>query len=165
MPPVDALQQIVQSQRHPHKKNLRDELGRDAKAKESLGRSDVCLLYTSIYFLTRHIDEPYYEPPTTDIYSVPAAGGAAEKLATIPMGIGDLTLSPDGSKFAFHGSVTQPVRSYSQPDLWVMDVTPNAQPKNLTADYDFDMGSSVFGDNAAPRGGSGRGLYWSPDGR
>jgi dipeptidyl aminopeptidase/acylaminoacyl peptidase len=118
-----------------------------------------------IYFLTRHIDEPYYEPPTTDIYSVPAAGGAAEKLATIPMGIGDLTLSPDGGKFAFHGSVTQPVRSYSQPDLWVMDVTPNAQPKNLTADYDFDMGSSVFGDNAAPRGGSGRGLYWSPDGR
>ena len=118
-----------------------------------------------IYFLTRHIDEPYYEPPTTDIYSVPAAGGTAEKLATIPMGVGDLTLSPDGSKFAFHGSVTQPVRSYSQPDLWVMDVTPNAQPKNLTADYDFDISSSVGGDNAAPRGGSGRGLFWSPDGR
>jgi dipeptidyl aminopeptidase/acylaminoacyl peptidase len=118
-----------------------------------------------IYFLTRHIDEPYYEQPTTDIYSVPAAGGAAEKLATIPMGVSDLTLSPDGSKFAFHGSVTQPVRSYSQPDLWVMDVTPNAQPKNLTADYDFDIGGSVGGDNAAPRGGSGRGLFWSPDGR
>jgi dipeptidyl aminopeptidase/acylaminoacyl peptidase len=118
-----------------------------------------------IYFLTRHIDEPYYEQPTTDIYSVPSAGGAAEKLATIPMGVGDLTLSPDGSKFAFHGSVTQPVRSYSQPDLWVMDVTPNAQPKNLTADYDFDIGGSVGGDNAAPRGGSGRGLFWSPDGR
>ncbi|MGB8521327.1 MAG: S9 family peptidase, partial [Candidatus Acidiferrales bacterium] len=118
-----------------------------------------------IYFLTQRVDEPYYAEPTTDIYFVPAAGGAAEKLATIPMGIGDLTLSPDGSKFAFHGSVTQPVRSYSQPDLWVMDATPNAQPKNLTADYDFDMGSSVFGDNAAPRGGGGRGLYWSPDGR
>ena len=118
-----------------------------------------------IYFLTRRIDEPYYEQPTTDIYSVPAAGGAAEKLATIPMGVGDLTLSPDGSKFAFHGSVTQPIRSYSQPDLWVMDATPNAQPKNLTADYDFDISSSVGGDNAAPRGGSGRGLFWSPDGR
>jgi dipeptidyl aminopeptidase/acylaminoacyl peptidase len=118
-----------------------------------------------IYFLTQHIDEPYYEQPTTDIYSVPTAGGAAEKLATIPMGVGDLTLSPDGSKFAFHGSVTQPVRSYSQPDLWVMDAAPNAQPKNLTADYDFDIGGSVGGDNAAPRGGSGRGLFWSPDGR
>ncbi len=69
------------------------------------------------------------------------------------MGIGDFVLSPDGRKFAFHGSVTQPVRSYSQPDLWVMDATANAQPTNLTADYDFDMGNSVFGDNAAPRGG------------
>jgi dipeptidyl aminopeptidase/acylaminoacyl peptidase len=118
-----------------------------------------------IYFLTEHIDEPYYELPTTAIYSVPSAGGNIEKLATVPMGIYDLVLSPDGGKFAFHGSVTQPVRSYSQPDLWVIDATPNGQPKNLTADYDFDMGSSVGGDNAAPRGGNGRTLYWSPDGR
>jgi dipeptidyl aminopeptidase/acylaminoacyl peptidase len=117
-----------------------------------------------IYFLTERIDEPYYELPTTDIYSVPSAGGILEKLATVPMGIYDLVLSPDGGKFAFHGSVTQPVRSYSQPDLWVMDAAPNAQPKNLTADYDSDMGSSVGGDNAAPRGGHGHALYWSPDG-
>jgi dipeptidyl aminopeptidase/acylaminoacyl peptidase len=118
-----------------------------------------------IYFLTKRIDEPYYDLPTTDIYSVPSGGGSLEKLATVPMGIYDLVLSPDGRKFAFHGSVTQPVRSYSQPDLWVMDAATNAQPKNLTADYDYDMGSSVFGDNAAPRGGNGRTLYWSPDGR
>jgi dipeptidyl aminopeptidase/acylaminoacyl peptidase len=118
-----------------------------------------------IYFLTQRIDEPYYELPTTDIYSVPLAGGSLEKLATIPMDIGDLALSPDGRKLAFHGSVAQPVRSYSQPDVWVMDVTPNSHPKNLTADYDFDMGDSVFGDNAPPRGGNGRPPYWSPDGR
>jgi dipeptidyl aminopeptidase/acylaminoacyl peptidase len=117
-----------------------------------------------IYFLTRRIDESYYELPTTDIYSVPSAGGNIEKLTTIPMGIYDLVLSPDDKKFAFHGSVTQPVRSYSQPDLWVMDATPVGQPKNLTAGYDFDMGSSVGGDNAAPRGGNGRTIHWSPDG-
>jgi dipeptidyl aminopeptidase/acylaminoacyl peptidase len=46
-----------------------------------------------------------------------------------------------------------------------MDLAPNAQPRNLTASYDFDMGSSVFGDNAAPRGGNGATLHWSPDGR
>jgi dipeptidyl aminopeptidase/acylaminoacyl peptidase len=118
-----------------------------------------------IYFLTRHVDEPYYEPPATDIYSVPAAGGSSEKVASVPMYIGDLTLSPDGRQFAFHGSVSQPVRSYSQPDLWVMDAVPNAKPKNLTVDYDFDMGGSVGGDNAAPRGGNGSTLHWSPDGR
>jgi len=122
-----------------------------------------------IYFLTSRIDEPYYETPSTDIYSIASLpkmpGGTPEKLATVPMGIGDLALSPDGRRIAFHGSVTQPVRSYSQPDLWVMDLVPNSQPRNLTASYDFDMGSSVFGDNAAPRGGNGATLHWSPDGR
>ena len=91
-----------------------------------------------IYFTTRRIDEPYYELPSTDIYSMPAAGGTPEKLTTVPTYVGDLALSPDGKQFAFHGSVTQPVRSYSQPDLWVVDVAPDAKPKNLTVDYDFD---------------------------
>ena len=118
-----------------------------------------------IYFLTRRIDEPYYELPSTDIYSVASAGGNPEKFATIPMTIGDLVLSPDGRQLAFHGAVAQPVRSYSQPDLWVMELAPDAKPQNLTADYDSDMGNSVSGDNSAPRGGRGRTLYWSPDGR
>jgi len=122
-----------------------------------------------IYFLTSRIDEPYYETASTDIYSVASSpkmpGGTPEKVASVPMGIGDLALSPDGRRIAFHGSVTQPVRSYSQPDLWIMDLAPNAQPRNLTASYDFDMGSSVFGDNAAPRGGTGATLHWSADGR
>jgi dipeptidyl aminopeptidase/acylaminoacyl peptidase len=120
---------------------------------------------TRIFFLTRRVDEPYYDLPATDIYSVAAAGGDAEKLASVPMFIGDMTLSPDGRQFAFHGSVSKPVRSYSQPDLWVMEAVADARPKNLTADYDFDMGGLVGGDNTAPRGGNGRTLHWSPDGR
>jgi len=118
-----------------------------------------------IYFITQRIDEPYYELPTTDIYSVPSSGGQVEKLTTVPMDIGQVALSPDGRQMAFHGSVTHPVRSYSQPDLWVMDVASGASPRNLTANYDFDMGDSVFGDNAAPRGGNGRTLHWSADGK
>jgi len=118
-----------------------------------------------IYFLTERIDEPYYDPPRTDVYSVPSAGGDSEKLTTVPMEISELVLSPDGRKFAFHGEIAQPVRSYSQPDLWVMDVAPDATPHNLTAEYDFDMGSVVGGDNAAPRGGRGLGLFFSPDAR
>lgn len=117
-----------------------------------------------LYFLTQHLEEPYYELPSTDIYTIPAAGGIAEKLAAISMRIKDLCLSPDGRQFAFHGSITQPIRSYSQPDLWVMNAASNAPPRNLTANYDFDMGSGVGGDNTAPRGGSGLSLHWSPDG-
>ncbi len=37
-----------------------------------------------IYFLTRRVDEPYYELPATDIYSVSSAGGSAEKLRHRP---------------------------------------------------------------------------------
>src|SRR6266403_2203911 len=90
-----------------------------------------------IYFLTSRIDEPYYETPSADVYSISSLpkmpGGTPEKLATVSMGIGDLALSPDGRQIAFHGSVTQPVRSYSQPDLWLTSLAPNAQPRNLTA--------------------------------
>lgn len=119
---------------------------------------------SQIYFATRRVYEPYYETATTEIYSISSTGGQPQKLTTIPMGVGDLTLSHDGQRLAFHGAVTEPVRSHSQSDVWVMDIGKDKQPHNLTANYDFDMGDSVFGDNAAPRGGGGRGLYWAPDG-
>lgn len=120
---------------------------------------------SKIYFLTRRIDEPYYELPTTDLFSMSSSGNDLRKLATVPMGIDDVALSPDGKRLAFHGSVTEPVRSYSQSDLWVMDLAPDAQPRNLTASYDFDMGDGVFGDSAAPRGGRGLTLHWTANGR
>ena len=118
-----------------------------------------------IYFLTRRIDEPLLRTTNHGYLLCPRGGWKPEKLATVPWASAISSSARMAGKFAFHGSVTQPIRSYSQPDLWVMDAAPNAQPRNLTGDYDFDMGSSVFGDNAAPRGGNGRGLHWSPDGR
>jgi len=118
-----------------------------------------------IDFATRRVDEPYYELPSTEIYSVSLQGGDPQKLATVPMDIRNLSLSPDGQRIAFHGAVNEPVRSYSQPDVWMLDLTPGARPRNLTDGYDFDMGGVVGGDNAAPRGGKGRTLNWSADGR
>src|SRR5438445_1685634 len=38
---ADSLEQIVQSQGHPHKKDLGDEVGRDAGAKQRFGGCDV----------------------------------------------------------------------------------------------------------------------------
>ena len=38
-------------------------------------------------------------------------------------------------------------------------------PRNLTADYDFDIGGGIGGDQAAPRGGGSRDPIWSSDGR
>ncbi|HKR11002.1 MAG TPA: S9 family peptidase [Pyrinomonadaceae bacterium] len=118
-----------------------------------------------IYFESDQIDEPYYELPKTDIYHVAVTGGTPAKFTSFDMGAGAFTLSPDGKQLAFIASVAQPVRSYSQPDLWVMEMTANAKPRNLTTTFDSDIGSGLTGDNVAPRGGGGNPPVWSADGR
>src|SRR5688572_17443579 len=118
-----------------------------------------------IFFTSNQTDEPYYELPTTHIFSVPVTGGEPARFATIDMGVGGFALSPDGKQLAFIGSVREPVRSYSQPDLWVMDMTSGAKPRNLTATFDYDIGGGLTGDNVAPRGGGGNPPVWSADAR
>ncbi len=121
---------------------------------------------SSIYFTTNRVAEPYYEDPGTQVYSVALSGGEPTLLTKLDMGVGGLTLSPDGKKFAFVASApSKPVKSYTQPDLWVMDVAKNAQPINLTTAFDYDVAGGVGGDQAPPRGGGGGGIAWSPDGR
>jgi hypothetical protein len=78
------------------------------------------------------------------------------------MGSGALSVSPDGKKFAFYASPNKPVQSYTEPDLWVLDIAPNAVPKNLTKEFSFDVGSGVGGDNTAPRAPGGNPPIWSP---
>ena len=118
-----------------------------------------------VYYESDQIDEPYYELPTTTIYSVATTGGASEKFTSFDMGAGAFALSPDGKKLAMIASVSQPIRSYSQPDLWVMDMTAGAKPRNLTTTFDYDIGGGVGGDNTAPRGGGGNLPVWSADNR
>src|SRR3974390_1013507 len=107
--------------------------------------------------------EWYYETPTTEIMSVPASGGAPTTIVKIDMGIDGMVLSPDGKQLAFRASATKPIQSYTQPDLWVLTIG-SAAPKNLTADYDYDVGAGVFGDNLAPRASGGPRPVWTRDG-
>ena len=118
-----------------------------------------------IYFTSLRVDEPYYELPKTELYSIRPSSGNATKLNSIDMEMDNLSLSPDGKQIAFIASTTQPVNSYTQPDLWIVDLSPNAKPRNLTATFDFDVGYGVFGDNAAPRAGGVNMPVWTPDGR
>jgi dipeptidyl aminopeptidase/acylaminoacyl peptidase len=118
---------------------------------------------TQIYFVSLHVDEPYYEQPKSELYSISANGGSATKLNLINMDLGNLSLSPDGKRLAFVASLTQPVNSYTQPDLWVVDLTANAKPRNLTEKFDFDIGDGPFGDNAPPRAGGRSVPIWTPD--
>ncbi|MBK9155127.1 MAG: S9 family peptidase [Chloracidobacterium sp.] len=120
-----------------------------------------------MYYTTNRSPEPYYDAiPQTEIFSVAPAGGAPSLLSKVDMGVGAMALSPDGGRVAFVASQPHtPVKSYTQPDLWVMDLSPNARPRNLTTAFDFDIGSGLTGDQAPPRAGGGNAPIWSADGR
>ncbi len=119
-----------------------------------------------IFFVARRVAEPYYESAHTDLYSVAAGGSDERKLLSFDGGMRDYTFSNDGKRIAFGGALAaKPVQSYTQPDLFVMNNEPGAAPKNLTADYDFDIGGGIGGDQRAPRGGSPSGMVWSKDDR
>ncbi len=118
-----------------------------------------------IYFTTEQVDDPSYELPHADVYSVAAAGGAPQKILTIDMAPRAVSLSPDGKRLAFCASVNEPVQSYTQPDLWMVDLAAGAKPHNLTAAYDFDVCSGVGGDQGTPRAGGGNRVIWTPDGK
>src|SRR6185436_6890275 len=102
---------------------------------------------------------------STEIYSIAVRGGKPVKLTSLEMNAGGLALSPNGKQFAFVASIGRPVKSYQQPDLWVMDIAPNAHPRNLTAEFDYDVGGGLTGDSSPPRGGGGGAPVWSADGR
>jgi len=126
---------------------------------------------SQIYFTSSRIDEPYYELPRTDLYSVASAGGKPVKITTIDLntqfgpGGGALALSPDGRQVAFVAATNQPINSYTEPDLWVLDLSPNAKPRNLTADFDFDIDGFIIGDSAPPRAGGLNKPIWTVDGK
>jgi len=120
---------------------------------------------SKIYFVSTRVPEPYYEEKGAELFSVPAGGGAITKVAAIEGSISNVSISPDGSRIAFVGELRgTPIRSYSQTDLWLTGATPGSAPKNLTADYDFDIASGIGGDQAAPRGQNRKPLVWSRDG-
>jgi len=117
----------------------------------------------TIYFVSTRVPEPYYDESDAELYAVAATGGAIKKLASIEGGIGSLSLSPDGRRIAFVGTLRgKPIRSYSQPDLWIVDAA-GGTPKNLTAEYDFDIAGGIGGDQAAPRGQNRKPILWSKD--
>jgi dipeptidyl aminopeptidase/acylaminoacyl peptidase len=118
-----------------------------------------------LYVVSNRTKEPYYEDAFEAIYAVPAGGGEPSKVASFHGGIGKLAVSPDGREIAFIGAaVGKPVRSYDQPDLWVVAAAPGGEPRNITADFDFDVGGHLTGDQHPPRAAGRDTPVWSADG-
>ena len=126
---------------------------------------------SQIYFTSSRTDEPYYELPRTDLYSIARAGGNPVKITTIDLNTqfgpdsGALSLNPDGKQVAFVASTTQPINSYTEPNLWVLDLLPNAKPRNLTANLDLDVGGFLIADSGPPRARGRNAPIWTPDGK
>ncbi len=124
---------------------------------------------SQIYFTSRRVVESYYETPHTDLYVVKASGGDITKVAGLEGSIQQMALSPDGTRMAFAGETAigkdGAERSYSQPDLFITSLQPGSTPKNLTANYDYDIGGGIGGDQGPPRGSGPSKPFWSKDGR
>jgi dipeptidyl aminopeptidase/acylaminoacyl peptidase len=121
----------------------------------------------TIFFVSNRVKEPYYDSPDSDLYSVPASGGAFTPVASIDGTIADFTLSADGRRVAFQGVPRggDPVRSYDQPELYVAEIGGAGAPRLLTGGYDADVGGSLTGDQRSPRGSLTAAPVWSGDGR
>jgi dipeptidyl aminopeptidase/acylaminoacyl peptidase len=116
-----------------------------------------------IYFVSGRDLEPYHRSDRAAVYVVAAEGGPIRKVAGISGSVHDLAVSPDGKRLAFRGSLSEPPRSYDQTDLYVVEVSPGALPRNLTAEFEGDIGWGVAADQHPPRG-AGRVLpVWTPD--
>ncbi|HEY1913742.1 MAG TPA: S9 family peptidase [Vicinamibacterales bacterium] len=118
----------------------------------------------TIYFVSTRVTEPYYDESDAELFAVPAAGGSITKITSIDGGINNLSVSPDGKRIAFVGTLRgKPIRSYSQPDLWVASTSAGSTAKNLTANYDYDVSGGIGGDQSAPRGGGRKPIVWTRD--
>ena len=116
-----------------------------------------------VYFTAETAVEPDYAPPRV-VLMEGAADGTLKEIAAVDGAISRPSPSPDGSRVAFIASLNgRPVRSYSQPDLFVVDRATGAVT-NLTERYDYDIGGGLAGDQRAPRGSSATRPVWTPDG-
>ncbi|HET7790606.1 MAG TPA: S9 family peptidase [Gemmatimonadales bacterium] len=117
-----------------------------------------------LYFVSQRVVEDYYVNPDQDLFSVPTAGGALDTVIDIDGPVEAPVLSADGRAIAFRGFVNPAHRrSYQESDLYTWRA---GKLTDLTADYDFDIGGGVLGDQAPPRGGEGSSpIVWSPDGK
>ena len=118
---------------------------------------------TRIIFTSDRVDEPYYNTPDVDAYTVAATGGSIEKLIDIDGPVRDVAPSPSGHDYTFAGWVNPPKRqSYTQSAVFLFR---NGAVTTLLKGGDGDIGSAVTGDQHPPRGGGATPLVWTHGGQ
>jgi len=116
-----------------------------------------------IYFASTRVNEPYYDERDADLYYVSPNGGDFVKVATGSKGsIGRISPSPDGKWIAYTGTISKPVLSYTQSDVFVVPSS-GGEARNLTDKFDNDVMAGLTGDQRAPRGSRQSKPTWSSD--
>ena len=109
-----------------------------------------------IFFGSERDPEPYYKPPTGELYSVEAGGGEMRSEVKLDGGIRGATLDPSGTRVTFVAALNgDPIKSHSQADLWVSTLN-GGKPRNLTAAFDNDINRARAGIRDLRRAGGRR---------
>jgi dipeptidyl aminopeptidase/acylaminoacyl peptidase len=124
-----------------------------------------------VLFVSDRRDEPWFGYEDSDLYAVapdlsnPTDGAALKTVIDIHGPVGSFTEDREGRIATIGNIQPEAVRSYDQDDLLLASGSwPRREVKNLTNDYDFDIGGGISADQHAPRGGGRRPLAFSADG-
>ena len=130
---------------------LRDEPGKQGVSRPiGQGRlSDQDAVWSPdgarVFFTAETAAEPDYAPPRVVLMEATSDPGPLKEVAAVDGAISRPAPSPDGTRVAFIASLNgRPVRSYSQPDLFVVDRA-TGTVTNLTERYDYDIGGGPGG--------------------
>ena len=119
-----------------------------------------------LFFLSTRDPEPAHSVARSALDAVGVEGGPVERIAAINGSLSAPSPSADGRWVACRGTLADPPRSYTPADLFVVDLTlgPEQSPRNLTLDFDFDIGGSISGDQHPPRAGAPTRPAWTQGG-
>jgi dipeptidyl aminopeptidase/acylaminoacyl peptidase len=117
----------------------------------------------SIAFSAIRKPDADYQLGDSEIYVVAATGGEPRALTDRRGPDQAPAWSPDGKRIAYLGN-DEKMLSYTVTRLYVMNADGSGK-RELSGGYDRSVGDGVGGDVAAPFGGGGERIQWSPDGK
>ena len=102
----------------------------------------------SIAFISNRVDDPDNHPSRADLCVVAAAGGDVRVIDTPEGAKSSPAFSPDSRTLAYYCSEGTK-QFWLNTDLWTVPVNGGEAARNLTAQFDVNIGASTIGDSGA----------------
>ncbi len=102
----------------------------------------------SIAFISNRVDDPDNHPSRADLCVVPSDGGDVRIIDTPEGAKSSPAFSPDGRSLAYYCS--EGTRQFwLNTDLWIVPSDGGGEARNLTAQFDCNMGVTTIGDSTS----------------